>query len=309
MRTVTLGQLEVSPLGLGCMGMSEFYGPTDWDRSIATIARARELGITLLDTADIYGLGHNEVLVGRAIAGRRDDFVIATKFGNDRMGQGIGKGRGDRAYVLRSCDGSLLRLGIDVIDLYYLHRPPANVPIEETVGAMAELVAAGKVRELALSNVTAEELSRACAVHPIAAVQNQYSLWVRGTEMLAPMLARHRVALVPYAPLGRGLLTGRWGMDDVAAGELRHKVVPDGAAERERAAGLAARAALLAAELGVTPAQVALAWVRARARLLGVPVIPIPGTKTPRYLEENVAALDIDLDDDQLAALDAEVPT
>jgi aryl-alcohol dehydrogenase-like predicted oxidoreductase len=307
MDTLRIGRLEVSALGLGCLGMSEFYGAADWDAAQATISRALELGVTLLDTADVYGSGHNEVLVGRAVAGRRDKFVVATKFGNDRLGQGMGHGRGDRPYVRRSCEGSLKRLGIDTIDLYYLHRPPENVPIEETVGAMAELVAAGKVREIGLSNVTEEVLERACAVHPVAAVQNQYSLWVRGTEALAPDLARHGVTLVAYSPLARGLLTGRFDVDAVAPGDLRHKAIPADPGERRQADDRAHAVARLAAELQVTPAQVALAWVRARSATLGVPVLPIPGTKTGRFLEENVASLDLALSAGQLAALETGV--
>jgi aryl-alcohol dehydrogenase-like predicted oxidoreductase len=307
MDTVAIGPLAASPLGLGCLGMSEHYGPTDWDAALATIDRALELGLNFLDTADVYGSGHSEVLVGRAIAGRRDEFVVATKFGNDRLGQGIGHGRGDRAFALRSCDGSLTRLGVDTIDLYYLHRPPDNVPIEESVGAMAELVAAGKVRALGLSNVTAEQVERAHAVHPIAAVQNQYSLWHRDAEALGPTLARHGIALVPYSPLARGLLTGRWSADDLAPGDLRRKAVPADPAARERADDLARRVGDLAAALGATRAQVTLAWTRAQSASFGVPVVPIPGTKSVRYLEENAAALDLTLTGDQLASLTPEV--
>jgi aryl-alcohol dehydrogenase-like predicted oxidoreductase len=206
MHTTTLAELTVSAQGLGCMGMSEFYGHTDWDESVATIHRALDLGVTFLDTADIYGAGHNEVLVGRAIAGRRDEVQLATKFGIDRSaGDGARVRRGEPAYVKRCCDASLLRLGVDVIDLYYLHRPPENTQIEETVGAMGELVAAGKVRYLGLSEVDGELLRRAHAVHPIAAVQSEYSLWTRDPETaVVPAMAELGVGLVPYSPLGRG---------------------------------------------------------------------------------------------------------
>src|SRR6516164_7825981 len=209
MRTSTLGGLTVSAQGLGCMGMSEFYGHTDWDESVATIRRALDLGVTFLDTADIYGAGHNEVLVGRAIAGRRDEVQLATKFGIDRSaGDGARVRRGEAAYVKRACDASLLRLGVDVIDLYYLHRPPQTAEIEETVGAMGELVTAGKVKHLGLSEVDNALLRRAHAVHPIAAVQSEYSLWTRDPEStVLEALRELGVGLVAYSPLGRGFLT------------------------------------------------------------------------------------------------------
>lgn len=201
--------LTVSAMGLGCMGMSESYGAADWDGGLATINRALELGITFLDTADAYGTGHNEVLVGRAIHGRRDQVQLATKFGIDRSaGDRARRIRGARDYVLRACDASLLRLGVEVIDLYYAHRPPQDVEIEETVGAMAELVEAGKVRHLGLSEVDGELLRRAHAVHPITAVQSEYSLWTRDVEAVTPVMAELGVGLVPYSPLGRGFLTG-----------------------------------------------------------------------------------------------------
>ena len=209
MRTTTLGQLTVSAQGLGCMGMSEWYGATDWDESIATIHRALDLGVTFIDTADIYGAGHNEVLVGRGIAGRRDEVQLATKFGIDRSGGDAHRiVRGEHDYVKRSCESSLTRLGVDHIDLYYLHRPPQTAEIEETVGAMAELVAEGKVRYLGLSEVTSDLLRRAYAVHPISAVQSEYSLWTRDVETDAMDAMRELgVGFVPYSPLGRGFLT------------------------------------------------------------------------------------------------------
>ena len=209
MRTTTLGQLAVSAQGLGCMGMSEWYGATDWDESVATIHRALDLGVTFIDTADIYGAGHNEVLVGRGIAGRRDEVQLATKFGIDRSaGDAHRVVRGEAAYVQRSCEASLTRLGVEVIDLYYLHRPPQTAEIEETVGAMAELVTQGKVRHLGLSEVTGDLLRRAHAVHPITAVQSEYSLWTRDAETDAMDAMRELgVGFVPYSPLGRGFLT------------------------------------------------------------------------------------------------------
>jgi aryl-alcohol dehydrogenase-like predicted oxidoreductase len=209
MDRIRLGELEVSRQGLGCMGMSEWYGAGDWDTSIATIHRAIELGVTFIDTADVYGAGHNEVLVGRALHDRRDQVQLATKFGIDRSGgDDARKIRGEAGYVKRSCESSLLRLGVDTIDLYYLHRPPQTAEIEETVGAMAELVAEGKVRYLGLSEVDESLLRRAYAVHPITAVQSEYSLWTRDAEALTPAMAELGVGLVPYSPLGRGFLTG-----------------------------------------------------------------------------------------------------
>src|SRR5215469_13128402 len=223
MRTTKLGQFTVSAQGLGCMGMSEWYGATDWDESIATIHRALDLGVTFIDTADIYGAGHNEVLVGRGIAGRRDEVQLATKFGIDRSaGDGHRIIRGEAAYVQRSCEASLTRLGVDHIDLYYLHRPPQTAEIEETVGAMAELVAEGKVRYLGLSEVNNELLRRAYAVHPITAVQSEYSLWTRDPE--ATVLAAMRelgVGLVPFSPLGRGFLTGALSGANFAGKDFR----------------------------------------------------------------------------------------
>jgi len=291
--TRPMRSLQVGALGLGCLGMSEFYGPADWDESLRVIRHALDRGVTLVDTADIYGWGHNEVLVGRAIAGRRDEVVVSTKFGNDRLGSGMGVGRGDRDFVHRSCEASLLRLDVDAIDLYCLHRPPVNVPIEETVGAMAELVAAGKVREVGLSNVSAELVRRAASVHPIAAVENQYSLWARETESIAPTLAEHGIALVGYSPLGRGLLTDRFDRADLQPGDLRTKAVPtepDRLAEADR---IVARVRALAEAHSVSAAQVALAWVIGRTEALGVPVVPIPGIKSIQYVDENLAALDL----------------
>ena len=306
MRTVSLGGLTVSAEGLGCMGMSEWYGAADWDESVATIHRALDLGVTFLDTADVYGAGHNEVLVGRAIHGHRDEVRLATKFGIDRSGGDAARViRGERGYVKRACESSLLRLGVDVIDLYYLHRPPQTAEIEETVGAMAELVAEGKVRYLGLSEVDSALLRRAHAVHPITAVQSEYSLWARDPETtVLDALRDLGVALVSYSPLGRGFLTGTVEVGQLDARDFRsHNPRFTGdAATANQAIADAVRA--VAERTGVTPAQVALAWVLGQGERLGVPVVPIPGTKRVRWLEQNVAALDVTLTGEDLAELD-----
>ena len=307
MRTTKLGDLTVSAQGLGCMGMSEWYGATDWDESIATIRTALDEGVTFLDTADIYGAGHNEVLVGRAIADRRGEVQLATKFGIDRsVGDGPARVvRGERAYVKRAAEASLLRLGVDVIDLYYLHRPPQTAEIEETVGAMAELVAAGKVRYLGLSEVDSDLLRRACAVHPITAVQSEYSLWTRDVETtVLPALRELNVGLVPFSPLGRGFLTGAVDVAALRANDFR--------ASNPRFTGAAATANQAIADTvrkvagarGVPPAQIALAWVYAQQERLGVPVVPIPGTKRIKWLRQNIGALDVTLTQDELDLLD-----
>jgi aryl-alcohol dehydrogenase-like predicted oxidoreductase len=305
-RTVNLGDLTVSAQGLGCMGMSQHYGPTDWDESIATIHRALELGVTFLDTANVYGAGHNEVLVGRAIHDRRDRVQLATKFGIDRdVASDARQVHGKRSYVRASCEDSLLRLGVEHIDLYYLHRPPGDAEIEETVGAMAELVQEGKVRFLGLSEVDDDLLRRAYAVHPITAVQSEYSLWTRDPETtVLGALRELGVALVPYSPLGRGFLTGALDTSGLATDDFRARNprFTGSAAEANRAITDAVRA--VAERKGATPAQVALAWVHGRAAALGVPVVPIPGTKRRKWLEQNVGALDVALDDADLAELD-----
>ena len=302
MHRIDVGGLEVSAQGLGCMGMSEWYGPADWDASLATISRALELGVTFLDTANVYGDGHNEVLVGRGIAGRRDEVQLATKFGIDRTGGDDQRViRGERGYVKRSCESSLLRLGVDHIDLYYLHRPPQTAEIEETVGAMAELVAEGKVRHLGLSEVDEALLRRAHAVHPITAVQSEYSLWTRDPQVLAPVMAELGVALVPYSPLGRGYLTGTFDANSLDDKDFRSRS-PRFAGDAN--AAIAATVRAVADRLGASPAQVALAWVSAQSARLGIPVVPIPGTKRVRWLEENVQALDLTLDEQALADLD-----
>jgi aryl-alcohol dehydrogenase-like predicted oxidoreductase len=305
-RKVSIGELAVSAQGLGCMGMSEWYGHADWDESVATIHHALDLGVTFIDTADVYGAGHNEVLVGRAISGRRDEVQLATKFGIDRSGGDDRRViRGERGYVKRACETSLLRLGVDVIDLYYLHRPPQTAEIEETVGAMAELVAEGKVRYLGLSEVDSALLRRACAVHPITAVQSEYSLWARDPETtVLDALREHGVGLVPYSPLGRGFLTGTVDVGSLDARDFRVRN-PRFTGEAWHANQAIADAVRAVAEArGVAPAQVALAWVHGQGERLGVPVVPIPGTKRIKWLEQNVAALDLTLTPAELAVLD-----
>jgi aryl-alcohol dehydrogenase-like predicted oxidoreductase len=301
-----LGSLKVGPQGLGCMGMSEFYGAGDESESIAVIHRALELGVTLIDTADMYGPHVNEELVGRALAGR-SNYVLATKFGIVREEGGGRSVRGDRAYVRSSVEGSLKRLGVDAIDLYYLHRVPADTPIEETVGAMAELVTEGKVRFLGLSEAGASTLRRAHAVHPITALQSEWSLWSRDIETeIVPTARELGVGIVPYSPLGRGVLTGRFtSASDFGAGDFRGVAQP-----RFTGSNLDANLKMvealraLAEDRGVTAGQLALAWVQHR----GQDVVPIPGTKRIKYLEENVAAASLELSADDLAAIESAVP-
>jgi aryl-alcohol dehydrogenase-like predicted oxidoreductase len=308
MQTRTLGQgLEVSAMGLGCMGMSEFYGRADEDEAISTIHRALELGITFLDTADMYGPFTNEKLVGRAIADRRDQVVLATKFGNVRGENGERLGiDGSPEYVRRACDASLQRLGTDHIDLYYQHRVDQTVPIEETVGAMAELVQQGKVRHLGLSEAAPTTIRRAHAVHPITALQTEYSLWTRDPEEeILPTVRELGIGFVPYSPLGRGFLTGRFQRtDDLAEDDFRRGHPRFQGANLERNLELVERARAIAAGKGVTAGQLALAWVLAQ----GEDVAPIPGTKRVRYLEENAGALDVELGEDDLRALEEAAP-
>jgi aryl-alcohol dehydrogenase-like predicted oxidoreductase len=304
----TTSALTVSELGLGCMGMSEFYGTADEQTALDTIHRALDLGVTFLDTADMYGPFTNEQLVGRAISGRRDEVQLATKFGNERNPDGSWvRINGTPEYVRSACDASLQRLGVDHIDLYYQHRVDKTVPIEETVGAMAELVEAGKVRHLGLSEAGADTIRRAHGVHPITALQSEYSLFTRDLEdSVLPALRELGIGLVPYSPLGRGILTGAVSAETLEADDSR----ATGRFPRFEGEALDANLALvarvreLATQHGCTPGQLALAWVLAQ----GDDVVPIPGTKRVTYLEENVGATDVTLSAEDLAALEDAVP-
>lgn len=305
--TRKIGELTVGAQGLGCMGMSQAYGVRDNDEeSIATIHRALDLGVTLLDTADVYGAGANEQLVGRAIADRRDRVVLATKFGIVWGEDGSMGARGDADYVTRSCDESLRRLGVDHIDLYYQHRVDPNVPIEETWGALADLVTAGKVRHLGISEASAATIRRAHAVHPVTALQSEWSLWTRGIEAeVVPVCRELGIGIVPFSPLGRGFLTGAiTSTSDLPADDMRRALPRFADDNIDRNLAVVAELRAMAEEKQVTAGQLALAWVQAR----GEDVVPIPGTKRRTYLEQNVAATEIELSATDLARIEAAAP-
>jgi aryl-alcohol dehydrogenase-like predicted oxidoreductase len=312
MKQRKLADLEVSAIGLGCMGMSAFYGTTDEDEGVATIQRALELGVNFLDTAQLYGPLTNEMLVGRAIKGHRDEYVIATKFSRrmDNATPGemstTGPLDGSPDHVRRSIDGSLERLGTDHIDLYYQHRVDPNVPIEETVGAMAELVQQGKVRQIGLSEAAPDTIRRAHAVHPITAVQTEFSLWTRFAETdVIPTCRELGIGFVPYSPLGRGFLSGRFNSpEELDEGDFRRHGPRFTGENLEANRALAAKVGEIAADKGITPAQLAIAWVLAQ----GDDLVPIPGTKRRSYLEENAAAVDVELTTEDLERINAEMP-
>jgi aryl-alcohol dehydrogenase-like predicted oxidoreductase len=303
----TLGSLTVSALGLGCMGMSEFYGRGDEQESLATIGLALDRGCTFLDTADMYGPFTNEQLVGRAVAGRRDEVVLATKFGNERRPDGSRVGiNGRPEYVRAACDASLQRLGVDVIDLYYQHRVDPGTPVEDTWGAMAELVRAGKVRHLGISEAAPATIRRAHAVHPVTALQTEWSLWSRDPEdELLPLVRELGIGFVPYSPLGRGFLTGQLRTpDDLPEDDFRRSNPRFQGENFTRNLQLVDRVKEMADEKGCTPAQLALAWLLAQ----GDDVAPIPGTKQRSRLEENLGALEVELTADDLSRLDELAP-
>ncbi|MGH6925696.1 MAG: aldo/keto reductase [Propylenella sp.] len=308
MQQRTLGKkgLKVSAIGLGCMGMSGVYGKVDEAEAIATIHRALDIGVTFIDTADIYGNGHNEELVGRALKGRRSEAVLATKFGNAVRSDGSRYICGTPDYVKKACEASLKRLGVDIIDLYYQHRVDPNTPIEDTVGAMAELIRAGKVRYLGLSEASPATIRRAQKVHPIAALQDEYSLWTRDHEAeVLPTTRDLGIGFVAYSPLGRGFLTGAVdGGSEFMEGDTRRRHPRFARENIERNANISSKLMEIADEKGCTPAQVALAWVAAQ----GDDIVSIPGTKRRRYLEENAAAMEIRLSQQELRRISSAFP-
>lgn len=304
--SVRLGDnLSVSPLGFGGMALTAVYGGTPPDDALRTLHHAVDAGITFLDTADVYGQGSSEELVGRLLAERRDEVTVATKFGiTGNPATGERSSRGDAAYVRQAVEASLRRLGTDVIDLYYLHRLDPSVPVEETIGAMAGLVEAGEVRHLGVSELTADELRRACSVHPVAAIQSEWSIWSRDVEAnVVPAAAELGVGFVPYSPLGRGFLTGT--VSSVAEGDARQHFPRFDDKNLVANQPVAQVVAGVATDIGATSAQVALAWLLVKSRQLGLPVVPIPGTRRAERVDENLGALTVALDDAQMATLDA----
>jgi aryl-alcohol dehydrogenase-like predicted oxidoreductase len=309
MKTRQLGKsgLEVSALGLGCMGMSDFYGGRNEEEAVKTIHRALDLGVRLLDTADMYGVGKNEELVGRAIRGRRDEVVLATKFGNVRAEDGRMLGiNGRPEYVKSACEASLRRLGVDHIDLYYQHRVDRETPIEETIGAMADLVREGKVRYIGMSEASPETIRRAVAVHPVAALQTEYSLWSRDVEdEILPVCRELGIGFVPYSPLGRGFLTGQIRkFEDLEEDDFRRHSPRFQGENFQKNLDLVKRIEDIAAQKGCKPSQLALAWLLAQ----GEDIVPIPGTKRVSYLEENVQALEVEMTDEDLRAINEAAP-
>jgi aryl-alcohol dehydrogenase-like predicted oxidoreductase len=303
-RTLGTNGLEVSALGLGCMGMSAFYGPSDEAESLATLRRALELGVTFWDTSDMYGFGHNETLLAGLLADHRDEVQLATKFGI-RAVDGRRSIDNSPEWIRQAIDASLRRLGTDHVDLYYMHRRNPDVPIEETVGVMAELVAAGKVRHLGLSEINGDTLRKAQAVHPIVAVQHEWSLWTRDLEEdVVPVARELGVGLVPYSPLGRGALTGSFDVNSLAPDDFRRNNPRFAAGNFDQNAALVDAVAKVAGQIGCTPAQAALAWLLAQ----GPDVVPIPGTRKIHRLEENAAAADVELSPAQVEALSAAIP-